>query len=60
MKKIEDILFIVQARLNSQRVPKKMIRDFGGTTEQSNLFTIAIDKVLNSDIIPRDNFYVSA
>tara|TARA_R100000008_G_scaffold80933_1_gene63732 strand:- start:1232 stop:1906 length:675 start_codon:yes stop_codon:yes gene_type:complete len=55
VKKIEDILFIVQARLNSQRVPKKMTRKFKGT----NLFTIAIDKVLDSDVIPKDNFYVS-
>ena len=28
MKKIEDILFVVQARMNSQRVPKKMTREF--------------------------------
>ena len=55
MKKIDDILFVIQARLNSQRVPQKMIRDFNGT----NLFSIAIDKVLDSKIIPKDNFYVS-
>ena len=55
MKSINDILFVIQARLNSQRVPQKMIRDFNG----SNLFSIAIDKVLQSKIIPKDNFYVS-
>ena len=55
MKNINDVLFIIQARLNSQRVPQKMIKDFNGT----NLFSVAIDKVLNSEIIPRDNFYVS-
>ena len=55
MKKIEDILFVVQARMNSQRVPKKMTREFNGTT----LFEIAINKILDSKIIPRDNFYVS-
>jgi CMP-N-acetylneuraminic acid synthetase len=55
MKNIDDVLFIIQARLNSQRVPQKMIRDFNGT----NLFSIAIDKVLDSNIIPKDNFYVS-
>lgn len=55
MKKIEDILFIVQGRVNSKRVSQKMIRDFCGTT----LFDIAIDKVLDSKIIPKENFYVS-
>ena len=55
MKSINDILFVIQARLNSQRVPKKMIKDFNGT----NLFSVAIDKVLESKIIPKDNFYVS-
>jgi len=55
LKDIDDILFIIQARLNSQRVPQKMIRNFNGTT----LFSVAIDKVLNSKIIPKDNFYVS-
>ena len=55
MKNIGDILFVIQARLNSQRVPQKMIKDFNGT----NLFSIAIDKVLDSKIIPKDNFYVS-
>lgn len=54
-KKIEDILFIVQARTNSTRVPNKMIRDFCGT----NLFDISLKKILNSDVIPRDNFYAS-
>jgi CMP-N-acetylneuraminic acid synthetase len=55
MKNISDILFVIQARLNSQRVPQKMIKDFNGT----NLFSIAIDKVLDSEVIPKDNFYVS-
>tara|TARA_Y100000310_G_scaffold284773_1_gene307764 strand:- start:3614 stop:4306 length:693 start_codon:yes stop_codon:yes gene_type:complete len=55
MKSINDILFVIQARLNSQRVSQKMIKDFNGT----NLFSIAIDKVLNSELIPKDNFYVS-
>ncbi len=55
MKNINDILFVIQARLNSQRVSKKMTKDFNGT----NLFSIAIDKVLQSKIIPKNNFYVS-
>ena len=41
MKPLDSIAIIVQARLNSQRVPKKMIRDFGGTT----LFGLVLDKL---------------
>ena len=55
MKDIKDILFIIQARLNSQRAPNKMLRPF----KDSNLFRIAMSKVLLSDYIPKDNFYVS-
>ena len=55
MKDIKDILFIIQARLNSQRAPNKMLRPF----KDSNLFKIAMTKVLLSDYIPKDNFYVS-
>ncbi len=55
MKKISDILFIIQARINSERTPKKMIRKFG----DSSLFEIAIDKVKSSKVIPKENFYVS-
>ena len=42
MKNISDVCVVIQARLNSQRVPRKMIRDFNGT----NLFSLVIDKVL--------------
>ena len=55
MKKLDDICFIVQARLNSQRVPEKMIKPFAG----SNLFELIIDKLIFSDIIPRENIYAS-
>lgn len=55
MKNIEDVLFIVNARLDSQRVPKKMIRPFCGTT----LVDILIEKVKTSKVIPLDNFYLS-
>ena len=55
MKKIEDILVIVQARLNSERVPQKMIKPFNDTT----LVDIAIDKILSSKLIPKQNFYLS-
>ena len=36
MKNINDICFIISARLNSQRVPQKMVRPF----HNSNLFEI--------------------
>ena len=55
MKNIKDILFVIQARTQSTRVPNKMLKPFGG----SNLFEIAIQKILNSKIIPKDNFYLS-
>lgn len=51
MKNLDEIAIIVQARLNSQRVPRKMIRPFSG----SNLFGIVLDKLLQSKIIPRHN-----
>ena len=54
-KSFADVCVVIQARLNSQRVPKKMIRDFNGT----NLFSLVIDKVLKSEIISKKNFYVS-
>tara|TARA_B100001113_G_scaffold345393_1_gene334949 strand:- start:1288 stop:1971 length:684 start_codon:yes stop_codon:yes gene_type:complete len=55
MKKLDDICFIVQARLNSQRVPQKMIKPFAG----SSLFELIIDKLIWSDIIPKKNIYAS-
>ena len=55
MKNINDILFIIQARTQSTRVPNKMLKPFA----DSNLFEIAINKVLKSSIIPKDNFYLS-
>jgi CMP-N-acetylneuraminic acid synthetase len=55
MKDINDVCVIIQARLSSERIPNKMIRDFNGT----NLFDLSIDKVLKSKIIPEKNFFVS-
>jgi len=55
MKNINDVVFIIQARTQSTRVPNKMLRPFAG----SNLFEIAIQKILNSAIIPNRNFYLS-
>lgn len=55
MKNLGNIAFIVQARLNSQRVPNKMIRPFA----DSNLFAIILDKLLESKIIPKENIFGS-
>jgi CMP-N-acetylneuraminic acid synthetase len=55
MKNLDEIAVIVQARLNSQRVPQKMIKPFA----DSNLFAIILDKLLQSKIIPKHNIYGS-
>jgi CMP-N-acetylneuraminic acid synthetase len=55
MKNITDTVFIIQARTQSTRVPNKMLRPFA----HSSLFEIAIEKILQSSIIPKDNFYLS-
>ena len=54
-KNIDDIAFVVQARLNSQRVPQKMIKPFAGT----NLFGLILDKLLSSKVIPSENIIAS-
>jgi len=53
-KKLEDILFVIQARVNSERVPNKMLRPFSGT----NLFEIALEKIKKTQI-PTENFIAS-
>ena len=55
MKRLDNTVFIVQARLNSQRVPQKMIKPFAGTT----LFGLVLDKLLSSKVIPSDQIYAS-
>jgi len=55
MKKLDDICFLVQARLNSERVPKKMIRLFNDTT----LTDITLQKLIQSNI-PNHQIYLSA
>lgn len=55
MKNIDDIAFVVQARLNSERVPNKMLKPFAGT----NLFGLVLDKLLTSDVIPSENIIAS-
>jgi len=41
MKPLDSVAIIVQARLNSQRVPQKMIRPFYGTT----LYDLVLEKI---------------
>ena len=53
-KNINDILFIVQARTNSERVPNKMLRPFADT----NLFDICLKKIKQTKI-PVENFRAS-
>jgi CMP-N-acetylneuraminic acid synthetase len=55
MKEISNVAVIVQSRLNSQRVPQKMIKDFNGTT----LLDICLQKLVNSKVIPKENIYIS-
>jgi CMP-N-acetylneuraminic acid synthetase len=55
-KNIDDICIIVQARMGSQRVPKKMLRPFADTT----LTDILFDKLSRSTIVPKSNIYFSA
>ena len=55
MKKLDNVCVLVQARLGSQRVPRKMNRDFAGTT----LMDICLDKLSRSSYIPNSNIYAS-
>jgi len=52
---MNDVVVIVQARLSSERCPNKMAKSFAGTT----LSDICIQKILDSKIIPQENFYFS-
>lgn len=54
-KDIKDVAIVVQARLNSTRVPNKMLREFNGTT----LVELLLSKLTESQIIPRENIYFS-
>lgn len=55
MKPLDSIAIIVQARLNSQRVPQKMIRPFAGTT----LFDTVLDKVKEALPSKQENIWAS-
>ncbi len=52
-KPASQVCYIIQARVSSKRVPRKMLRPFGG----SSLAEIALQKVLRSKFIHRDNFF---
>lgn len=56
MKDINEVCFIIQARLSSERVPRKMIKPFAGTS----LVEIACRKIRECNQIPLNNFYFSA
>lgn len=56
MKDIKDVCVVVQARLSSERVPGKMLRNFAGTT----LVDILFKKLKQSKIIPISNIFFSA
>jgi spore coat polysaccharide biosynthesis protein SpsF (cytidylyltransferase family) len=55
MKQIKDICLIVQARLSSERCPRKMIRTFAG----SNLVEICLKKLKQSEVFDQSNIYLS-
>jgi len=55
LKNIEDVVVLIQARLSSQRCPRKMVRPFGNTT----LTDLSIEKLLSSKIIPKENIYLA-
>lgn len=55
MKNINEICFIIPARVNSTRVIKKMTREFGDTC----LFENAINILINTKIIPNNNIYLA-
>jgi CMP-N-acetylneuraminic acid synthetase len=55
MKPLDSVAIIVQARLNSQRVPQKMIRPFYGTT----LFDLVLEKIKEALPSKQDNIWAS-
>lgn len=56
MKDIKKIAFIIQARLNSSRLPFKMIKNF---KDGENLLDKAIRKFVDSELIPNENIFIS-
>ena len=56
MKEKKDVCVIIQARLGSQRIPRKMLRPLAGTT----LTDIALNKIHKCTSFPNANFYFSS
>jgi len=56
VKDINEIAVVIQARLGSQRVPRKMIRPFADTT----LLDVALKKIRRCTSFSQNNFYLSA
>ena len=54
-KDIGNVAFVVQARLNSQRLNRKMVKSF----DDSCLFEILLEKIAKSSLIPDKNVYLS-
>jgi CMP-N-acetylneuraminic acid synthetase len=50
-----SVAYIIQARLGSARLPRKMLRPFAGTT----LLDIALEKIKRSSRISLDRFYLA-
>lgn len=55
MKNINDVAFVVQSRLNSERLPQKMIKKFCDTT----LLDVVLNKLVELKIIPNNQIYLS-
>ena len=53
-KNIDDVCFIIYARLGSERAPGKMLRPFAGTT----LINLALGKIKRSIMIRMSNFHL--
>ena len=54
-KNIDDVLVMVQVRLQSERCPNKVIRPFAGST----LTDLLLEKLLASQVVPQRNIYLS-
>ena len=54
-KNIDDIVFLVQSRINSSRLPRKVVKNFA----DSSLFEIALNKFINCKHVPASNILAS-
>lgn len=55
MKNKQEVALVIQARLNSSRIHRKMIKPFADTT----LLDILLSKLSKSKSIPKENIYIS-